>query len=365
MHTTRRTFLITSLGLPLAAVRSAPWVLSRRPGKLLVLGGTRFLGPPIVRAAQAAGCEVTLFNRGRSNPGLFKDLEQLEGDRDTGNLEALKGRRFDAVVDTSGYAPRHVQQACELLRENVQHYVFVSTVSVYPDQSAAVVDEQTATSQPTAEAIAAAATIREASAQYGPMKAECERTAERIMPGRVTIVRPGLIVGPEDTSDRFTYWPVRIARGGEVLAPGDRDAEVQFVDVRDLGAWCFALAAARTAGTFNAVGFRGRLSMGDLLGGCKVTLNTEAALTWVDDAFLKANKVRAYTEMPLWLPQGQRGHFDNKKAVAAGLAFRPVAETIRDTVEWHRTRPADYKLRAGLAAEREAELLRAWAGRAR
>ncbi len=364
-HPSRREVLQVGLALPvsLRLRHSGPGPGSAK--KLLVLGGTRFLGPPVVRAAQAAGWEVTLFNRGKSNPGLFKDLEQIDGDRDAGTLDGLKGRKWDAVIDTSGYAPGHVKQACELLRDAVEHYLFVSTVSVYSDASAANVDESTPTGQPTEDAIAAAKTIREATAHYGPMKAECERVAERLMPGRVTVVRPGLIVGPEDTSDRFTYWPARVSRGGEVLAPGDAAAEVQFVDVRDLGAWCFSLVVARTLGTYNAVGFRGRVSLGDLLAACRLTANTEAALTWVAEDFLLANKVRPYTDLPLWLPQGQRGHFDNRKAIAAGLPFRPVVETIRDTLAWHRTRPADYRWRAGLTPERESELLKSWASRPR
>ncbi len=366
MTATRRAFLQAGLALPCAPL-AAP--IAQRPtprkGRLLVLGGTRFLGPPIVRAALAAGFEVTLFNRGRSNPGLFPECEHIQGDRDLGTLDGLKGKRWDACIDTSGYAPLHVTAACELLRESLGHYVFVSTVSVYPDQSAAVVDENTATGTVTPEQVAAAGTIREGSANYGPMKAECERTAERAMPGRVTVVRPGLIVGPEDNSDRFTYWPVRAARGGETLAPGDPDAEVQFVDVRDLGAFCFQVAVDRPGGALNAVGFRGRLSLGELLAACKAQGDTGCSFTWVDEAFLLEHKVRPYTELPLWLPKGRRGHFSNDKAVAAGLRFRPVADTIRDTLEWHRTRPADHAWRAGLKPEREQELLRAWHGRGR
>lgn len=366
MRPTRRSVLAAGLSLPIsAALPAAPAAAAdrrgaRAAGTMLVLGGTRFLGPPVVQAGLDAGYTVTLCNRGKSDPDRFKDLELLEVDRDVGDLTPLRGRKWDLVVDTSGYAPLHVQATGEALRDQVGHYVFVSTVSVYPDQSAAVVDETTATSSATPEQIAAAKTIREASANYGPMKAECERAIERAMPGRVTIVRPGLIVGPEDSSDRFTYWPARIARGGEVLAPDDPDAEVQFVDVRDLGVFCFELGAQRKTGVFHGVGFRGRLSFGELLGGCKCTLNTDCTSTWVDEDFLRANKVRPYRDLPLWLPRGQRGHFSTEKAIAAGLRFRPVAETIRDTEAWQRTRPVDHAWRAGLAADRERELLAAW-----
>ena len=360
----RRAVLGAGIALPFVSIcgRIAP---PARAKKLLVLGGTRFLGPPVVRAALAAGWEVSLFNRGKSNPELFQDLEQIEGDRDTGNLDGLRTRKWDACMDTSGYAPLHVQQSCELLRDAVAHYVFVSTVSVYKDQSGANIDESTAAPMPTAVEIAAAKTIRQGMANYAPMKAACEAAAERAMPGRVTIVRSGLIVGPEDESDRFTYWPSRVARGGEVLAPSNPDAEVQFVDVRDLGSWCFRTAAARTAGVMNAVGFRGRLSFAELLGGCKVMLNTEASFTWVDEEFLKANKLRPYMDLPLWLPKGQFGHLDNRRAVAAGLTFRSIADTIRDTEAWLRTRSAAYEWRAGLPPTREHELLRAWRARER
>lgn len=357
---TRRSLLLAGATMPLLG--STPFRL-QRGGSLLVLGGTRFLGPPIVRAALAAGYRVTLCNRGRSNPELFRDLELLEVDRDVGDLEPLRGRRWDVVIDTSGYAPLHVQQTGEMLRDQVGHYVFVSTVSVYPDQSARVVTEDTRTSALSAEETAAARTIRDARRNYGPMKAECERAIERAMPGRVTIVRPGLIVGPEDTTDRFTYWPVRVARGGEVLAPGDPDGEVQFIDVRDLGAFCFELAAARATGVFHGVGFTGRVSFGELLAGCKVTLNTACSFTWVDEAFLREREVRPYTDLPLWLPRGRRGHFSNEKSLAAGLRLRSIAETIRDTEAWHRTRPADHKWQAGLDAGREQQLLAAWRSR--
>lgn len=361
---TRRSVLRASLALPISRSLGhiAPHVRAKR---LLVLGGTRFLGPAIVRAALDEGWEVTLFNRGKSNPGMFRQVEQIAGDRDNGNLDALRDRTWDACVDTCGYVPRQVQQSCELLRDAVQHYVFVSTVSVYADQSAALVDESTVAALPSGSEIAAARTIQQGMANYAPMKAACEVAAERAMPGRVTIVRSGLIAGPEDESDRFTYWPVRVARGGEILAPSLPDAEVQFVDVRDLGSWCFRVAAAHTAGIMNAVGFRGRLSFAELLGGCKVVLNTEASFSWADEQFLFTNGLRPYMDLPLWLPHGKFGHLDNRKAIASGLTFRPIAETIRDTLLWSSTRPTDYAWRAGLTVQRERELLRTWAARRR
>ncbi len=362
--TTRRRFLAGGLSLPLW-----PQLLPRSPRsgaskKLLILGGTRFLGPAIVEAALAGGWEVTLFNRGKSNPQLFPDLEKLRGDRDKGELDALAGRKWDAVVDTSGYVPGQVQAAAELLADNVGFYVFISTVSVYADQSADNVDEDTPVATVEPEVIEQVKTIRQSFRHYGAMKALCEQAAEKAMPGRVANIRPGLIVGPNDSSDRFTYWPVRVHRGGEILAPDDPNGEVQFIDVRDLGAWSFEMAANKTPGTFNAVGFDGRLSMQELLHGCKVVIGSNCWFTWVDAEFLKEHKVAPYRDLPLWLPPGMRGHFDVTKAIAAGLTFRPPGDTIRATLDWHlANRKDDHRWRSGLTPEREAELLAEWAKR--
>ena len=362
MLSTRRSFLGTGVLGPvfLAAATGAP---APRKRKLLILGGTRFLGPALIEAATAAGHEITLFNRGKTDPHRFKHLEQRIGDRDTGDLASLKTGTWDCVIDNSGYAPSHVQAAAELLRERVQQYLFVSTISVYADTSAALVSEDTKVATVTDEVAAQATTIREASRYYGAMKARCEQAAEKAMPGRVAHVRPGLIVGPEDNSDRFTYWPVRVKRGGEVLAPGDPDREVQFIDVRDLGAWCVRLAETGKCGTWNAVGLPVRFSLQELLHACKAAENADARFTWVSEEFLVEHKVRAYTEMPLWLPRAQRGHIDNARARKDGLTFRAVADTIRATLDWFATEPAERKLRAGLTAEREQELLAAWAKR--
>lgn len=337
--------------------------LGARKRKLLILGGTRFLGPAIVDVALAAGHEVTLFNRGKTDPNRYKQLELRVGDRDTGDLASLKTGSWDCVIDNSGYAPSHVQATAELLRDRVQQYLFVSTISVYADTSAELVGEDTKLATVSDEVAAQTKTIREASRYYGAMKARCEQAAERAMPGRVAQVRPGLIVGPEDNSDRFTYWPVRVKRGGEVLAPGDPDREVQFIDVRDLGAFCVRLAETGKCGVWNAVGLPMRLSMQELLHACKAAENADARFTWVSEEFLVEHRVRAYTEMPLWLPRAQRGHIDNSRARKDGLGFRPVADTIRATLDWFATEPADRKLRAGLGVEREQELLAAWAKR--
>lgn len=365
-NTDRRIFLGT-MGAGLASLL-APRLTATRPTssarRMLVLGGTRFLGPAVVDAALAAGYEVTLFNRGKSAPELYSDLEQLRGDRDTGDLSALEGRAFDVVVDTSGYVPAHVSATAELLRENAELYVFISTVSVYPDQSAATVDEDTALAEVPEDFVAETKTIRASFRHYGGMKALCERAANAAMPGKVANLRAGLIVGPRDSSDRFTYWPARVARGGDVLAPGDGTAEVQFVDVRDLGEWVVHLCSNRIAGTFNTVGFEERLSFAQLLGRAASVLESDCNFVWVPESFLLENEVRPYMEMPLWLPAGQRGHFDNSKALAAGLKCRPIGETIRDTQEWHATRTDHEWRRAGMRAEREAELLAAWRAKA-
>jgi 2'-hydroxyisoflavone reductase len=362
---TRRSFLASSALLSAAPALHLAAAGGGRGKRMLVLGGTRFLGPQVVLAAEALGYEVTLFNRGRSDPERFARLEQRVGDRDTGDLSALAEGRWDVVVDTSGYAPDHVRASAELLRDRVGHYVFVSTISVYADQSADQVGEDTAVLEVAPEVVAAAATIPAAARHYGAMKALCERAAEAAMPGRVAVVRPGLIVGPEDSSDRFTYWPVRVRQGGEILAPGLPDQEVQFVDVRDLGPFCVRLGDRAMAGTWNAVGFPFRLGFEEFLHGCKVALNADCRFHWVDEAFLRENRVRPYLEMPLWLPAGQRGHVDLRRALEAGLTFRSVADTIRDTADWYAAEWPEGRAweRAGMKPDREAALLAAWRAR--
>ena len=361
-HPTRRSVLAAGLALPLALPKGGPEAARRgRAKRQLVLGGTRFLGPPIVEHALAKGFEVTLFNRGKTDPKRFAQLEQRIGDRDRGDLEALKTGKWDAVIDTSGYAPAHVKASAELLRDRVEQYLFVSTISVYASTAAAMVGEDTPVAKIDDATAAQASTIQEASRHYGAMKARCEQAAETAMPGRVAQVRPGLIVGPEDNTDRFTYWPIRVGQGGEVLAPGNPDQEVQFIDVRDLGEWCVRLCADKKFGVWNAVGLPMRLSIQELLHGCKVAQNADASFTWVAEKFLLENKVRAYTELPLWLPSGQRGHIDNRRAIADGLLFRSVAETIRATVAaFAKESPQGRVLRAGLSRERESALLELW-----
>jgi 2'-hydroxyisoflavone reductase len=324
--------------------------------KILLIGGTVFLGRHIVDAALARGHEVTLFNRGQHNPELFPEVEKLRGDRD-GGLDALKGRRWDVAIDTCGYVPRVVSASAALLADAVSHYTFVSSCSVYPDDAVGA-DENTPVvrlADPTTEEFRGEA--------YGGLKALCEEAAEAAMPGRVLNVRPGLIVGPYDKSDRFTYWPVRIARGGEVLAPNRPEAPVQVIDGRDLALWIVKMAEVRTVGVFNATGPMYRMTLGEVLETSKAALGSDATFTWVSDEFLKAQGVGGWIELPLWVPDGGiEGIFSTNinKAIAAGLTFRPLAETVRDTVAWNATQAADRKWLAGLKPERETELLRLW-----
>lgn len=327
--------------------------------KLLILGGTRFLGRTIAEQALAAGHEVTLFNRGMSNPNLFPDAEHLTGDRD-GNLTALKGRKWDAVIDPSGYVPRLVRDSARLLADSIEHYTFISSISVYQDFSHIGIDESYPVGTIEDE------TIEEVNGvTYGPLKALCEQAAESEMPGRVFSVRAGLIVGPHDPTDRFTYWPVRVAQGGDYIAPHAPDVPVQFVDVRDLSAWILAMIAHGKTGTYNATGLNPATTMGALLAACEALSDTDARAVWVDQSFLLENDVQPWSELPVWLPhtdENYRGmsQIDCSKAWRYGLTTRPINQTVRDTLEWAQSRDADYDLRAGLDHDKEQSLLAKW-----
>jgi 2'-hydroxyisoflavone reductase len=319
--------------------------------KLLVLGGTKFLGRHAVDAALAAGHDVTIFTRGQTNPELFPEVEHLTGNRD-GSLDALRGRAWDGVVDTSGYVPRIVRQSAELLRDEVDRYVFVSSISVYGDFSEPIT-ESTAVAEladPSSEAIME---------DYGALKAACERVIEETYGDRSARVRAGLIVGPFDPTDRFTYWPRRIARGGAVLGPGNPDAPVQFVDARDLAAWLVKLALDGPGGTFNATGPAEPLTFATLLERARTATGSDADLVWVDDEQVLAAGVEPWSELPLWLPGTEHAGMaraDISKALAAGLTFRPAEETVADTLAWDLTVAGD---RPTLAPEREQEILAA------
>lgn len=317
---------------------------------ILVIGGTRFLGRHIVEAALAAGHRLTLFNRGQTNPELFPEAEKLRGDR-TSDLSALQGRHWDAAIDICGYVPRVVRASAEALAGAVDHYTFISSISVYADFKQTGIDESTPTGvlkDPTTEEIT--------DETYGPLKALCEQTVEQALPGRALIIRPGYIVGPDDPTDRFTYWPHRVALGGEMLAPGDPESPVQFIDVRDLAEWIVRLVSDKTTGCYNATGPDYRLELGRLLAECKQLTNSDAHFIWADEAFLEEHKV----DLPIWTPASEIGigAVNCQNAIDAGLIFRPLSETIRATLAFDISRPADYTLRAGLAKEREAELLK-------
>lgn len=331
--------------------------------KVLVLGGTRFLGRHLVAALLARHHEVTLFNRGRSAPGLFAQVEQLRGDRADGaaGLAALAGRRWDAVIDTCGYVPRVVRASCEALRAAADSYVFISSISVYADFSAAELTEE-----------APLATLddpatEDVMAHYGALKAACEREVEAAFGERAFLVRPGLIVGPFDPTGRFTYWPQRIAAGGEVLAPGDRQAPLQFIDVRDLAEWIVRALTRGPAGAYNATGPAMPLAFGEFLAACQATLvPPPAVVTWCSERFLLEQGVAPWTGLPLWVPAAEAGihRVSVRRALAAGLSFRPLAATVADTLAWVKSAdfvpPSGLYADVGLSREREADLLRTW-----
>lgn len=324
--------------------------------KLLIIGGTRFLGRALVDEALAAGHEITLFNRGQSNPGLYPTVEQIHGDRD-GGLHVLAGRQWDAVIDTCGYVPRLVRDSAEFLADAVGHYTFISTMSVYAEPIPTDLDENGAV------AVLADNTTEEITGEtYGALKAQCELAASEAMSGRALHIRAGLIVGPHDQSDRFTYWPYRIARGGEVLAPVSPDYGVQFIDVRDLARWILQATAEKLAGPYNVTGPGRPLPLGLLLDACRTVAAGDARFTWVSEAFLISHNVAPFTELPLWVPADFGGFnaFSISKALSAGLTFRPFSETVRDTLEWALQRPSDYTWRNGLSADKETALLTEW-----
>lgn len=326
--------------------------------RVLILGGTHFLGRHLAEAALAQGHHVTLFNRGRQSEGLFPDAEHLRGDRD-GDLSALQGRSWDVAIDTSGYVPRVVRASAQLLADAVEHYTFVSSISVYAGWPAVSrIDESSAVGT-----LADPAVEEVDGETYGPLKALCEQAVESSLPGRALIVRPGLIVGPYDPTDRFSYWPWRVARGGEVLAPGRPERLAQVIDARDLAEWILRMAAERVTGTYNATGPDYPLTMARLLTESQRVSGSDATFTWISDSFLKEQQVGEWVELPLWVPEDEGagvGDVNCGRALAAGLTSRPLAETIRATLDWLATRPADYSWKAGLTPEREAEVLTAW-----
>lgn len=324
---------------------------------ILILGGTRFVGRHIVEAARGRGHEITLFNRGQSNPDLFPDVTTLRGDRD-GELQALRGKRWDAVIDTSGYVPRVVRDSAELLVDAVDRYLFISSISVYADPLPMEANESAPLATVEDE------TVEEITGEtYGALKALCEKVVQEVFGPRALIIRPGLIVGPHDPTDRFTYWPVRVARGGEVLAPGTAAKPVKFIDARDLAQWTVTMLEEEQSGIYHATGPAERLPMGELLAACRAYSHSGATFEWVDEEFLLAQDVQPFVDLPLWVPGEEGvayGTIDVSRAVAGGLTFRSLEETVADTMAWAETLPDDHQWRAGLSPERERTLLQTW-----
>ena len=389
MTTNRRTFLKSSavaagaLGLdalPRLAFgeRSPETVASAiepaaKPLNILILGGTGFTGPEQVNYALARGHKVTLLNRNQTRPDFFKGkVDQLIGDL-SGDVSALKGKKFDVVIDNPTTAPAWVRNVGQYMKGNTNHYIFISTQSAYANDKHAWADE----SDPTAElpagldpygpgTVGAGGRIM----PYGPLKAYSEKEVMKTYPNAYTIIRPGLIVGPLDRTDRFTYWPYRIDKGGEVLAPGDGNDPVQFIDVHDLAEWMIRVAENRTLGVFNATGPAKPLTMAEMLYGIRGVTTAGAQFTWVPWSFLAEQKIRGWSNMPVVVPETPNNvafsRRDMSKAIAAGLTFRPLAVTAKDTIDWNKTRSREeldalaQGKTSGISAEREAELLKLW-----
>jgi 2'-hydroxyisoflavone reductase len=339
--------------------------------RILVLGGTVFLGRAFVDVAIAAGHEVTIFHRGSHARQARIGVDEILGDRDS-SMDALGDRTWDAVVDTCGFMPRVVRRSVERLKSAIGRYLFVSSRSVYADGPGHVDESSPRATLTEAQLIAADAwrpgpdELVPDLEQYGALKALCEDAVLEPYGTRAVVVRPGLIVGPHDRSDRFTYWPHRIARGGEVLAPGRPDRVVSFVDVRDLARFMLLLIERARDGVFDVIGPSG-WSMATVLDTCNAVAGGMAHFTWVDEAFLVDQKVTPWTELPLWIEEKEAAFLAprNDRALAAGLVFRSLADTARDTLTWDRTRPPDVERKNGMKPEREAELLRAWHDRTR
>src|ERR1044071_3866641 len=342
MKTTRRQFikLSAAIGGVLAFGTRSVTLFAKesvKPLRILILGGTGFTGPYQVRYALSRGHKVTTFNRGKTHPGeLPSDIEQLIGDRN-GRLEALKNRQWDVVIDNPTTLPAWVRDAAQILKGNVERYVFISTISVYGEPKEGL-DETAPTEKydgpdpykETLEAMRASGFKT-----YGPLKAFSEREAEKWFPEKTLIIRPGLIVGPRDETDRFTYWPVRIDRGGEVLAPGNPNDPVQFIDARDLAEWTIRMVENRETGIYNATGPEKPLGISNMLDGMKDALQSDAKFTWLPADFLQQQKVEAWSDMPVWAgDELGLARTNINRALARGLTFRPLAETARDTLAW-------------------------------
>ncbi|MBV9008945.1 MAG: NAD-dependent epimerase/dehydratase family protein [Verrucomicrobia bacterium] len=365
-ETTRRRFLklSTAGALALSATCTLTFAEEKvKPLRILILGGTGFIGPCQVKYALSRGHKVTTFNRGKTHFGeLPASVEQLIGDRN-GHLDALKNRQWDVCIDNPTTLPAWVRDAGQVLKGNVERYIFISTISVYADTSKGADESAPLQKYEGADPFAETLEAMKASGYktYGPLKALSEQEAEKWFPGKTLIVRPGLIVGPRDETDRFTYWPVRISRGGEVLAPGKPEDPVQFIDARDLAEWTIRMAENRATGIYNATGPAKPLSIGEMLDGIKEALHSDAKFTWAPADFLKKEKVEPWSDMPVWTGEDAGMARTNiSAALGTGLTFRPLAETAVDTLAWFKSLPQERKLRAGLTPQREKDVLTAW-----
>jgi 2'-hydroxyisoflavone reductase len=390
MSTNRRTFLkwaatlgsavgLAPIGTRLQAAPPRPTSERKRrdvgrapaPLNILILGGTGFTGPEQVEYAIARGHRVTLFNRNKTRPDFFKGkvAEELVGDLN-GDTSALEGRKFDVVIDNPTTYPAWVRNAAKYLKGNTKHYMFISTTSVYSDQSVVGIDEQSPTTPMPADLDPYTLLPAHAGQYYGALKTRAEQEVETHYAGINTIIRPCLIVGPLDRTDRFTYWPARIDKGGEVLAPDKPDDPCQFIDSRDLAEFMIRMAEAREFGLYNAIGPEKPLTIAEMLHGVKAITTAGAQFTWVPWEFLQTQDVRPWRNMTVWQPPyGRTAGYQRRnatKAIAKGLTFRPLAVTAKDTLDWHKTRPQkeqDATLNGeinGLAMSREKEVLAAW-----
>ena len=383
MSTSRRDFLKASAALSaalgvgltapssLAAALREPHLIPKapKPLRILILGGTGFIGPNQVRYAVARGHKVTLFNRGRTNPGMFKGLAGIDeriGDRapNPGNYDSLKDGEWDVVIDNPTTRPRWVREAAAAVKGRARQYVFISTISVYAANDTPGADETAAvltTDTPDVESGPTFANL------YGPLKALSEQEAEKAFPGHATVIRPGLIIGVGDPSDRYTYWPVRLARGGEVLAPPAADP-VQFIDARDLGEWSVRCCENETFGVFNATGPAKRFTVKDMLDGIQSTIKSDAKITYVTAEFLAAQqpRVNGWSDLPVWIaPAGRTAGFTQRsiaKALGKGLTFRPYPETVKETLAFFNSQTPERQaaLKSGIKPEREVAVLAAW-----
>jgi 2'-hydroxyisoflavone reductase len=340
-----------------------------KPLNILILGGTRFIGLHMTALALERGHKLTFFNRGKTHTDRYPEIERIQGDRN-GQIDGLKDRKWDVVIDNSGYVTRHVRASAELLAPNVRQYVFTSSISVYPN-FAEPRDEKSPVGKLQDESVE-----KVDGDTYGPLKALCEQAVEKTLPGRTTVIRPGLIVGPDDNTDRFTYWPARAARGGEFIAPGAPGDAFQIIDVRDLAAFTLKVVEENITGTYNLVSNVNGFKFGELTDACIAAANKQAKpgdaprATWIPPDFLEAQKVEPWSEMPVWLPaKGDEAAFastSNAAALAKGLKITPLKKTVDDTLAWHLTRPAEEreKLKAGIAPDKEAAVLAAWKAKA-